>query len=1170
MNLNALKNFAPAVRRQLIESVGRKLDFVLTGDTPDLREKAKQRMSIKGKAEKDRPGLIERVAYTWFNRLAALRFLDARGWHPFLCRVLTPANEEETQPEILKLTRNGALPAELGPFINSVRINDLLDGRIPSADPQGEVYRHLVLAACRYYHNLMPFLFETLDDETELLLPDDLLTEHSVAQGFRSAITDDDCAEVEIIGWLYQFYIAEKKDQVMARKSAVPTEDIPAVTQLFTPHWIVRYLVENSLGRLWLLNRPGSGLRKHMPYYIEGEPETDFLRIIKPEEIRLLDPATGSGHMLTYSFDLLYLIYSEEGHAPSEIPGIILRHNLFGLEICPRATQLAQFALVCKAREKSRVAFRNPIQPQVLCLEDVELAPEEMTDYLRLPGLRELLTEKVLRQIHQFRENTSTFGSLIQPVLTTPEITTLKSRLAMVKQEDDLLFQSTYRKVRRALDQAEMLSQHYHVVVANPPYMGGRGMNGPLATWAKNNYPDSKSDLFAMFIERNLDLAVRQGAVGMITMQSWMFLSSFETLRARLLGQDTILSMSHLGARAFDSIGGAVVSTTAFVLEKTPRSEYKGSYLRIVDGNSEAEKEAAMLGAIRNPDCGWFYLACADDFKMIQGCPIAYWVGSATRLAFERHASVGQRLDVRQGMATTDNGVYLRRWHEIAANGIEFSAASAESAYQKGRHWFPYNKGGSFRKWYGNNDYVVKYTNNGDDLIEMVRAKYPRISDPEFVIKNRRYYFRECVTWSFVSSAHFGARRSDKGFIFDVGGSSGFAENAEELEVWTALLCSSVCVGFLKVLNPTLNFQVENIQALPQWEFDVSSKARVGSVSLSCQAIARDDWNNFETSWDFRDQPLLRPGLKSETLEASWRNWDTHSTAAILRMQELETENNRLFIAAYGLDGELQPEVPLEEITLARANAHRDMAAFLSYAVGCMMGRYSLEVPGLILADAGDTLEDYLSKVSKPLDQITFAPDDDGILPVLDGEWFEDDIVARTRDFIRATFGEATLEENLRFIEESLGKNLRKYFLNDFYKDHVQTYKKRPIYWLFQSPKKGFSALIYLHRYTRDTVNVLLNSYLRDYLHKLHSRIDHLEHVQATGENTREKTAARKESDTLKKTLRECEEYERDLLLPLAQQRIELDLDDGVKVNYLKFGKALATIPGLAAKEEDG
>ena len=1141
MNHNTLKNCAPAVRRQLMEAVERKLDFVLTGDTPDLRAKTEQRASLKGKADKDRDSLIERVAYTWFNRFAALRFIDARGWHPFLCRVLTPASAEETQPEILKLTRNGALPAELAPFVNTGRINDLLDGRIPSPDSQGEVYRDLVLAACRYYHKLMPFLFEALDDETELLLPDDLLTEHSVDRGFRTAITDEDCSEVEIIGWLCQYYISEKKDQVMARKSAVPSEDIPAVTQLFTPHWIVRYLVENSLGRLWLLNRPNSLLREHMPYYIEDETETEYLKIARPEEIRLLDPASGSGHMLTYAFDLLYLIYEEEGHAPSEIPGLILRHNLFGLEICPRATQLAQFALVCKTREKSRTAFRNSIQPQVVCLEDVDISPDEMKDYLRSPGLRELFTEKGVQQIHQFRENTPTFGSLIQPVLIEEEIVTLKSPLIKMNPGEDLLRKETHRKILCALDQAEMLSQRYHVVIANPPYMGRGGMNADLKRFAEQRYPESKADLFAMFIERVTHFALPNAYACLVTMHSWMFLPSFETLRKRLINNLCLISMLHLGARAFDTITGEVVQTTAFVLCKSKRINHRPHFRRLISGRNELEKQS-LFSKINIH----YQRLTQKELLGLPGGPLAYWVNPSVLKIFQNAPSVGS-LTISDGQTKSgNNDKFLRQVWEVSSSQIGMDVK-----------WALHPKGGNDRKWYGNVDTVI-------DWSESARRHYredhvARIL-PEYLWK------KIGICWTLISSNEFpGFRILNEDEIFNLAAPSLFPKSSTDTNRLLALLNSKVAAYFLSLFNPTINRNIGDVSNVPVLAVDKCAN----TCADFAIHVAKTDWDNFETSWDFRDQPLLRPGLKGAKLEASWRNWEVQSTAAIRRMQVLETENNRLFIDAYGLQDEISPEVPEDQITLARPDRRKDVNAFLSYAVGCMMGRFSLDASGLILADVGSTLQDYLNKLPETIVKLTFTADEDGIIPLLDREWFEDDIVARTREFLRATFSEETLEENIRFIEESLGKDLRKYYLTDFYKDHLQTYKKRPIYWLFQSPKKGFSALVYLHRYTRDTVNVLLNSYLREYLHKLNARIEHLEQVQANSGNTREKTAARKESDALKKTLRECEEYEREIILPLAQQRIELDLDDGVKVNYLKLGNALAPIPGLAAKEED-
>jgi primosomal protein N'' len=1170
MNTSALKSFAPAVRRQLMEAVERKLDYALSAQTADLRAAATQVSTLRYEAQRDRAGLVERVAYTWFNRLAALRFLDARGWHPFGCRVLTPTTPEETQPELLKLMHAGALPVELAHFTDPARLNDLLDGRLPTAtpgaDPQGEVYHQLILAACRYYHDLLPFLFEALDDETELLLPDDLLTERSVTQGFRTEISDDDCAEVEVLGWLYQFYISEKKDAVMARKKAVPSEDIPAVTQLFTPHWIVRYLVENSLGRLWLLNHPASKLREHMPYYIEGDPETDFLKITRPEEIRLLDPACGSGHMLTYAFDLLYRIYEEEGYAPSEIPEKILTHNLHGLEICPRATQLAQFALVCKAREKSRTAFRQPIQPKVMCLQDVVIGDDELRSWLRATRLEVFFSDRALEQLHQFEENTATFGSLIQPLLSAEEIAALKLAIGEEAPPGDLFLQDTQRKVLLTLEQAEMLSQRYDIVVTNPPYMGGNQMDANIKEYAGVRYSASRTNLFAMFIERSFTLAEPHACAALITMQNWMFLSSFAELRNEILSNRVILSMLHLGAGAFDTIGGEVVQTTAFVIADSTSPALRGIYMRLTDGRSEIEKANKFVEGINEPQCGWLYRASAEDFRKIPGHPIAYWISQKIGKLFSDYPKLGNLAEPKIGMRTGDNEHYLRRWHETSSSGTYFpSRVSADNISVM--KWIPYNKGGTYRKWYGNFSAVVNWANHGYEIKKSTIENYPQLDwdNLGWKISNEAFYFKEALTWTDLSTTNFGVRYLPEGFIFDAAGPCLFCDN---LLLALSFLLTKLCFEFLKILNPTLHFKNYNIAALP---FSVPTHPQPYiDIASECICIARFDWDNLETSWDFRDLPLLRSELKGHTLKASWRNWDAHLRGNIARMQMLETENNRLWIEAYGLQDELSPDVPEDQITLARPNRRKDVAAFLSYAIGCMMGRYSVDKPGLILADAGDTLEHYLAKVGKSLDALSFVPDQDGIIPVLDGEWFEDDIVARTRDFLRVTFGEDTLEENVRFIEESLGKDLRKYFVTDFYKDHLQTYKKRPIYWLFQSPKKGFQCLIYLHRYTRDTANRVLNRYLREYLAKLRARIEHLEReLAAEGLPAREKTRLRKESEQLRKTLHECEDWERSTLLPLAQQRIELDLDDGVKVNYLKLGNALAPIPGLEAKEED-
>jgi hypothetical protein len=1168
MNIPALKAFAPAVRRQLIEAVTLQLNHVLTARTPDyLDTYASQVRALRELAQADQAGLIERVAYTWFNRLTALRFLDARGWHPFGARVLTPATSDETQPELLKLVRSGHCPEELQRHTSLDRLNGLLDGRIPSNDAQGEVYRHLVLVACRFYNALLPDLFERLDDETELLLPDDLLTEHAVAQGFRSEITDEDCAEVEMLGWLYQFYISEKKDQVMARKAAVPTADIPAVTQLFTPHWIVRYLVENSLGRLWLLNRPDSLLRAWMPYYIEGEPETDFLHISRPEDIKVCDPAVGSGHMLTYAFDLLFVIYEEEGYAPSEIPSLILRNNLYGLDICPRAAQLAEMALVFKAREKSSGFFQpaNVVRPNVRALQDVHFAENELRGYIETLRLGDLFNEPMLRLLHQFEEAT-TFGSLIMPCLDEQQIAFARGFIEMKDLGGHLFLHETHRKVLRVLEQAEYLTERYQITVMNPPYMGRNAMSMRIRDRADQEFPNGKLDLYAMFIERSRRLVLRGGFFAMITMHSWMFLGSYKGLRASLVIEESLRGALHLGPRAFDSIGGEVVQTVAFVFQRLPPSDSAATILRLVDGESEHDKVELLVGAIGDANSPLRFKTHPGSFAALPDSVYGYWLSDRARAAFKNGKPLASIAKPRQGLATTNNAMFLRYWHEVPLGNVEFGCTNMVQCIASQAKWYPVNKGGGFRRWYGNHDYVVDFFNGGTAICSYIdNTPGVRVKSSGRVI-NREFYFREGITWSSLGTSLLAMRYSPPGRIFETKGSTCFFESHEVLLETLGFTNSALVNPYISILAPTLDFHEGPVGSLPIIR---TGREEIAQNVKCCIELARADWDNFETSWEFLDQPLFRPEHKGRTLEASWQNWETKCSTAIRRMQNMETENNRLFIDAYGLAHELTPEVPEEQITLARADARRDMAAFLSYAIGCMMGRYSLDRPGLILANAGESVPEYLAKVEMDQDQLTFVPDEDGIIPVLDGEWFEDDIVARTREFLRAIFGEATLRENIRFIEESLGRELRNYFLTDFYKDHLQTYKKRPIYWMIQSPRKGFSVLIYLHRYTRDTMNLVLNRYLREFQVKLRSRIAHLAEVQTSGAiSTRDKTAARKEFDKLTKTLHECEEWERQVVLPLAQARIELDLDDGVKVNYLKLGEALAPIPGLAAAED--
>jgi thiol-disulfide isomerase/thioredoxin len=570
--------------------------------------------------------------------------------------------------------------------------------------------------------------------------------------------------------------------------------------------------------------------------------------------------------------------------------------------------------------------------------------------------------------------------------------------------------------------------------------------------------------------------------------------------------------------------------------------------VRLTDGDS-GEKEASFHLATNR-----FHFS-QPDFKRVAGSPMVYWVGLRLVELYEKLPPVGNLALFREGLHTADNGRFVRQWWEVEAGRFGRNETGYESMKTSGARWIPYNKGGGCIRWYGNYEYVVAFDEDSRNAMAELKGH---------IRPSQSLYFKQGGTWSDIGSKGFGVKYYPSGFLFDAKGPVCVGAN---IEVLIAGLNSAPFAYLAELLMPTISYKCGTVKTIP-FPTGVDS-AQVETTSNTAITLARDDWDNFESSWDFRDHPLLRPGLKDASLAASWRSWEAHCVAAIRRMQELETQNNLLFIAAYGLDGELQPEMPEDQITLAHADAKKDMSAFLSYAVGCMMGRYSLDAPGLILADAGDTVKEYLAKVNRPLDKLTYTPDEDGIIPVLDGEWFEDDIVARTRDFLRATFGEATLRENLRFIEDSLGKDLRKYFLNDFYKDHLQTYKKRPIYWLVQSPKKGFSVLIYLHRYTKDTMNLVLNRYLRDYQAKLRNRLTRVTELQVTAATAREKTDARREAEKLTKILAECDEWERQTMLPLAQARIELDLDDGVKTNYLKLGEALAPIAGLAAKEEE-
>jgi len=1143
MNLNKLEKFANQTRKKLLGIVSSKLEYVLEADSAELREKSRQVRELKKElAGKGKESLIEEVAYTWFNRFIALRFMDARGYTE--TKTVSPL-PGHTQPEILEVFKGGYCPRDLP--VDKNRLFRLLDGSIPARDPQNEVYRFLLLGFCNAWHEQMPFMFQKLQDYTELLMPDDLLSEHSILAEMNENISDDDCKDVEIIGWMYQFYVSEKHDAVIKAKKKIAPEDIPAATELFTPHWIVRYILENTLGRLWMLNRPESKLTEMMEYYIKSEEkESDFLKVANPEEITICDPACGSGHMLTYAFDLLVRIYEEEGYDRSDIAKLILEKNLYGMEIDQRAAALAAFALTMKARAYDGKFFRNGlIQPNIRCLEKVSFEEEELKTYKEALG-EDLYTPELEETLLSF-ENIDSIGSLLKPALLSPEY--YLEKLGKKDFQNNWILKATHDKVLSVLRQTCYLSRKYHCVVANPPYMGNKHMNDVLKEFAREYYSNTKSDLFSMFIERNLDFTVERGRAGFMTPFVWMFISSYEKLRNYLIDKKTITSLIQLEYSGFE---GATVPVCTFTVENRRKPDYKGAFIRLSDFRGAKKQAPKALEAIKNPDCGWFYRVSASDFKKIPGNPISYWISEKVRNIFAKGIPFGDVGFPKVGMQTSNNDKYLRLWHEVSF--LEFMYDEMPPK------WIKYLKGGSFRRWYGNLDYLLRYNKDPQFIKQQPNATVL----PESKLKEAK------CTWTDLTSALFNARFAPEDAFHDISGHCFYPPKEKQMEL-LAYTNTRQFDFLLSLINSSFHFQVGDIAKIPVLEVD----PKVSDYASKLVSLSKLDWDSYETSWDFSTLPLLSPEHRQSTLEATYKKLRAYWQDMTLEMKWLEEENNRVFIDAYGLQDELTPYVPLEEITLTCNPRYRygnkktdeeleallfadTMREFISYAVGCMFGRYSLDKPGLVLANQGETVKDYIEKVGLPKDGITFLPDEDNVLPLTEGEYFTDDIVTKFKRFLRVTFGEEHYEQNLAFIEKALGKDIRKYFLSEFYSHHVRMYKKRPIYWLFSSPRRTFNALVYLHRYNPDTVNTVLNDYLRQFIKKLEAEKNTLETRKVSkGLSARDSAQIEKDLDRIKRQLRELTEYERNILYPLAAKRLEIDLDDGVKVNYAKFGDAL-------------
>lgn len=1183
MNTSKLQSFATDARRQLMNAVRARLDAALVPnsdaqvDDPRAFAFLQREIEQAGGGVEGRRHVVERYAYRWFNRIIAFRYMDMHGFTG--TPVVSPAGLTSTNglPEVLAAAKRG----EYDSRVFSLRMNDkakeriegLLSGSILADDPQGVAYGLLLQSECRFWNRNLPFVFENVGKEAgrvdELLMPADLLAEGSVLRNAVEVMTPEDCGvddpsgNVEIIGWLYQYYISERKNEVMdgfKKNHKAGANEIPAATQLFTPDWIVRYLVQNTVGRLWMQSHPDSQLYKNWNYYIQpSEADSvgneDILNIQAPEDLTVCDPACGSGHMLTYAFDLLYEIYEEEGYAPSDIPGLILKHNLYGMEIDERAASLAAFALTMKARSRSRRFFKKQVEPNIQCIAPITFKEDDVAE------LNDLYQVNLDSTVWNTYAKADVYGSLIQP---PQELVELAASSPESEDGIDTLFGPLLREhAEDVFTQTRYLTRKYAAVVANPPYMGAKNMSGELKQFVQDHYEDGKADLFAAFILRNRQFIQHGAMLGMITMQSWMFLSSFEVLRRKLLDSSSIETMAHLGAGAFDSIGGEVVSTTAFTL-KNGSSSGNGTYIRLVNVSGDDNQSNASINAIKG-GTDYCFEVNQHEFAQIPGSPIVYWLSKSMLDTFAKNKALKEIAEPRQGLATADNARFVREWWEPSNYKTGFDCESREESIERGTKWFPYNKGGEYRKWYGNQEFVVNWENDGKELEDF---------RPKSVIRNPKTYFRPSISWSKISSGAPAFRYFPQGFIYDVAGTSIFCTNEQRKGI-IAYTNSSLAYAQLTAIAPTLNFEVGQIASLPIVNNDSKDAERNVDDLI---AISKADWDSFESSWNYHQFALLdsKQGAQcNDLLEDAVLHLREYWNRVSEEQRQREIHNNELVAVAYGVRDDVPCDVPLERVSLKRNAAFaypkdtpearnekfaQDVVKeLISYAVGCMFGRYSLDKPGLILASQGETLDDFHVQIPNP----SFEPDVDNVIPVTETDCFEDDIVTRFRRFLAVAFGKENLAANIAYIEQVLGKSIRKYFVNDFYNDHVRMYSNRPIYWQYSSQtinKGSFKALVYLHRYTPKTTNVVLN-YLRDYANKIADIADSLEHS--------DRAADQKQAAKLRKAVLECKDYEDQTLYPLATRNLEIDLDDGVLVNYLRMGKALRAIPSIERKRKE-
>lgn len=1209
MNKTAIKNFAIWARNKLIADVS--YDARLIGITEEGIAKplpqsfggtqffdigTAEPYSISGEAVRQRDKLIEviqqkekdtdyktayqyvieEVAYTWFNRLIAIRFMEVNDYLPSHIRVLS-SESGKLEPDLVTTPFDAELPftAEEEAQIFQLKQDNKLD----------EAFRILFLKQCNALNEILPALFEKTKNYTELLLSLSVIDQDGVVYHLIHDIPEDDFniergGQVEIIGWLYQYYNTEPKAAAFAKNGKITKEEIPAVTQLFTPDWIVRYMVENSLGRLWVEGHPDCDLKENWKYYLEEaqqEPEVQAklseirkeYAALNPEDIKLIDPCMGSGHILVYAFDVLMQIYESAGYSQRDAAKSILEHNIYGLDIDDRAYQLAYFAVMMKARQYNRRILNGENTCHVYAIQESNSINRAHLKYfgagmddieknaakMQLEGLLDTLTDA--KEYGSILNVESYNWDLLRRFVAAEDT---DGQISM----DSVGVEETAEQLNGFIDIGETMARKYWVTITNPPYAAISNLSPKVNDFVKANYPDSKVDLFAVFIERCGLMTRVSGYQAMITQHAWMFLASYENLRDKLLNKE-LINLAHLGPHAFDEINGEVVQTSSFVFCNDFFSNYNSTFVQLVGGKNEAAKAAMFISGEHR------FNKTNEQLREIQGTPYtAYWASDVVLSAFKKSHLVGDVSEPRVGMATANNDRFIRLWFEVNRNKFGINISSRKEAVESRKKWFPFAKGGEQRKWYGNNDTVVNWENDGFEIQNFKDEKTGRIRSHNY---NLDYIFSSALTWTVIGTEKTSFRFCPVGFLYSNSGYGLFCNNEKTKYYLLGFMNSKIAASLLKILSPSMGFESGYLRKLPLIESD-SLDSIVERVK-HCIDGSNAEWDSFEISWDFKKHPLLR---NVSTISEAFTQWQSECDDRFNQLKANEEELNRIFIDIYGLQDELTPEVEDKDVTVRKADLQRDIKSLLSYAVGCMFGRYSLDVEGLAYAGGEWDSSKYQS----------YIPDADNVIPITDEEYLDDDIVSRLCAWLKAVYGADTLEANLDYIAKALGNKgstsreiIRNYFLNDFFKDHCQTYSvtgsgKRPIYWLFDSGKQnGFKALVYLHRYTPDTIGNLRIDYLHKMQRVYESEINRMQDMMDHSENAREVAAASKRKDKLAKQLKECREYD-EKISHLALSRIELDLDDGVKVNYRKlqtaqdgkFYEVLADSKNIMVKEK--